>query len=192
MNEMLVGTEVAPVYIGKQALAALGAALCDGFRQGRHPESVNASSLAALVQLGNTRPDDLLRAACTDTSLEFGVRVTSAGVLGYTGRAVALGFIAQPVKGGWVTTVSPPARDPVWVLWPWGRRLSAWNGDGLMQSFGWGVAAMLNERWTDAVRQFQAAAGRMQDLAGADLLLVRQALAANISLAVQFSHGGGG
>lgn len=175
-------------YIGRQALAALGITLVQGKQlqgQGNFP---NSASLAAALNAGSKHPDELLQAAAIDTALQFGVRITEFGLLGYTPRLLAVGFTAQSVAGGQVRAIT--AGDPVWLLWPWGQNVSHWDGDQLQSHLANGVADMLNHNWERAIKYLQWAAGQTANIANRELVLVRQAIAANISLAVQFSHGG--
>lgn len=84
-------------------------------------------------------------------------------------------------------------RDPVWLLWPWGRRLpSNWQDrDYMMGNLAAGVASMLNGLWGAAINPLQLAAQQALDgAAREDLFLVRRAIATNINLAVRYSHEG--
>lgn len=175
-------------YLSSQALAGLGITLIQGKQFQGFNNFPNAASLAGLLNAGVKQPEELIRAAAIDTALTFGVRVTDFGILGYTPRLLAVGFYAQSVAGGQVRAVT--AGDPVWLLWPWGRNVSSWDGDRLQNDLALGVQSMLNQDWQRAIKCLQSAAQQTINLASREAILARQAIAANIGLSIMYSHGG--
>lgn len=184
-------------------------------RPDRHPDSIG---LTTALMTPNITPTDVMLACKDDVSLKFGVQVMEVGVLAYSPRAVAVAFTGRPVAGGRAETTeqrkerefeeqrqreaaqrritSSPARfdrDPVWLLWPWGRRLGDnWRGvDYMMNNLAVGIANMLNGLWSGAIYPLQLAAQQAGESVGMnDLAVVRRAIATNINLAVRYSHDG--
>jgi hypothetical protein len=84
-------------------------------------------------------------------------------------------------------------RDPVWLLWPWGRELPKhWaDVDYMLNNLAVGVTNMLNGVWGAAIAPLQQAALQAaESLQPQELMVVRRSIAANIGLAVRYSHEG--
>lgn len=187
MTTALQTATIAKTYISPAASAALATTLLRGLALQGELYYANAASLANTLAAGCQDPAELVLAARIDTALQFGVHITEFGLLGYTSRLLAVGFNAQSVAGDQVRAIT--ADDPIWLLWPWGR-YDASHSNLLQIYLANGVAAMLAQNWARAIQHLQQAANQTANIAGSELGLVRQVLAANISLAVHFSHGG--
>jgi hypothetical protein len=172
------------------AVAAMGAALLTGRNDGNRMTTPynHGSALRSALTCNTLDAETLLDAAAIDTTLQFGVRLGEFAIMGYTPRCVVVGFTASHVKDTQVITPAVRAyRDPLWALAPWGG-IDDW--DVMFDHFAHGVAALLNEQWAAAIAPLQQAAIWTQNIAAREQIMLRRALAANIGLAVRYSHGG--
>jgi hypothetical protein len=187
------------------ALAVMARVLLDGWQD--TPRTAERSALAVAVLGGVTDPDTLIGACRDDVTTQFGVEPTQFGLLAYTPRLVVMGFHARTVAGGQAMTPLMRERvrdaraaaqrsaaagagrdlDPVWGVFPWGLRPS--DDNATRENWALGVAEMLNERWDNAIYLLQYAAGQCANLHPREQFWVRRSLAANIRLAVKYSHG---
>lgn len=144
----------------------------------------NCLSLGTCLDAGIVCPGTLLQAMADDIMLEYGGAVTDIAVLGYTDQVIAVGFLARTVRG---LAAAPRPGDPIALLWPWGYPAAATD---LMRNLKVGIASMLAEDWPRAADQFCRASHSSAAVAQQERVLVRRSLAANIELAVNYSHGG--
>lgn len=176
--------------LSEVALVAMGAALLAGRNEGNRVTMPynHGSALRAALMCNTMDAATLLDAAAIDTTLQFGVRLGECAIMSYTPHVVIVGFTAARVKGTEVIAQRLAAyRDPLWALAPWGGIV---DWETMFDNFAQGVAALLNERWADAIEPLQAAARWTQNIAAREQIILRRALAANIGLAVRYSHGG--
>lgn len=210
MNQVIT-REAAPM--APAALAAMATALLAG-RQEFYNTERSALTVALLAGLKDS--DALLDACRDDVTTEFGVEPTEFGILAYTPRMVVVGFHARTVAGGQAMTPymwqqqrerdwaaaqrqaaaaqrtfqrfeTGVALDPVWAIWPWGIKGS--DDNYTRENWGLGVASMLNQAWGRAIELLQHAVGQCIYLHPREQFWVRRSLAANIRLAIRYSHG---
>ncbi len=183
-------TTTAPAYLLPAALAVMGNQLMAGKSAGG--ASGWTSSLRSALMAGYRDPETLTTACGDDIALTFGVLPTDLGILAYTQRMVLVGFNGLAAHDSLARTVAPPAvlpSDPIWAIWPWGYAADAAPA-ACMARWSTGVTKMLNSAWAEAVELLQTAASWSGNIAYAEQYLIRRALAANIRLAVKYSHGG--
>jgi hypothetical protein len=148
------------------------------------------TALTRAVRRGETDPDVLAMAMKKTLNLALGVAVGPCVMAGAAGRAFAFAFEATTPAG--YTYEEQRSFDPFVLAWPaqiiTRKGVSVPRIETALAAQVNGVRAMLAGEWLRAIEQFQRFSQtlRLWDDAEADLL--DTCMAANIALAVKFSH----